>query len=201
MIKIYNFPRGARGQRLFWQCEEMGLAYQAMTVTYPPSEAYKALNPLGTVPFLEDEGGVAINESIAIMFYLAQKYGPTPLLPGKDDPAHARVLQMMVFSEATLGALLNTLLSAHFAAPEADKRNWTVRGQEARVEQAIGYVADILGDNPFLAGAHFTLADIAMSATLGLWKGALGKSLPAKLLAYRERLATRPAYERALKAQ
>ena len=201
MIKIYNFPRGARGQRLFWQCEEMGLAYQAMTVTYPPSEAYKALNPLGTVPFLEDEGGVAINESIAIMFYLAQKYGPTPLLPGKDDPAHARVLQMMVFSEATLGALLNTLLSAHFAAPEADKRNWTVRGQEARVEQAIGYVADILGDNPFLAGAHFTLADIAMSTTLGLWKGALGKSLPAKLLAYRERLATRPAYERALKAQ
>ena len=201
MIKIHNFPRGARGQRLFWQCEEMGLAYQAMTVTYPPSEAYKALNPLGTVPFLEDEGGVAINESIAIMFYLAQKYGPTPLLPGRDDPAHARVLQMMVFSEATLGALLNTLLSAHFAAPEADKRNWTVRGQEARVEQAIGYVADILGDNPFLAGAHFTLADIAMSTTLGLWKGALGKSLPAKLLAYRERLATRPAYERALKAQ
>jgi len=201
MIKIYNFPRGARGQRLFWQCEEMGLAYQAMTVTYPPSETYKALNPLGTVPFLEDEGGVAINESIAIMFYLAQKYGPTPLLPGKADPAHARVLQMMVFSEATLGALLNTLLSAHFAAPEADKRNWTVRGQEARVEQAIGYVADILGDNPFLAGAHFTLADIAMSTTLGLWKGALGKSLPVKLLAYRERLAKRPAYERALKAQ
>ena len=27
MIKIHNFARGARGVRVFWQCEEMGLPY------------------------------------------------------------------------------------------------------------------------------------------------------------------------------
>jgi glutathione S-transferase len=201
MIKVYNFARGARGLRIFWQCEEMGLPYQVETVSYPQPASYRALNPMGSVPFLEDGGGVAINESVAIMLYLAQKYGPTPLLPAKDDPALARVLQMMVFSEATMGAGINTLLAAHFGAPEADKRNWSVRGTEAGVEKAIAYVDDLLGDNPFLAGTDFTLADMCIGTTLGIWKGALGKAVPDKLAAYRERLAARPAYQRASKAQ
>ena len=199
MIKIHNFARGLRGVRVFWVCEEMGLPYEVGTVTYPPSAAYLALHPLGSVPFLEDDGGVAINESVAMMLYVAQKYGPTPLLPPNNDPSLARVLQLTIFGEATLGA--NMLRAAHFGAPEADKRNWSVRGQESRTEQAIAYVADLLGDNQFLAGRDLTLADISISTALGIWKGALGKSIPEKLDAYRERLAARPAYQRALKKQ
>lgn len=199
MIRIHNFARGARGLRAIWQCEEMGLPYQVETVSYPPSDAYRALNPLGTVPFLEDEGGVAMGESVAMMLYLAQKYGPTPLLPGKDDPSFARVLQMTVFGEATIGAGINPLLGAHFVAPEADKRNWSVLWQEARVAEALRYAADMLGPNPFLAGASFTLADISVSCALGIWRGALGHALSDQLSAYQERIAARPAYQRARK--
>jgi glutathione S-transferase len=198
MIRVYNFARGARGLRVMWQCEEMGLPYQVETVAFPTNAAYRALNPLGSVPFLEDEGGVAINESVAMMLYLAQKYGPTPLLPEKDDPTLARVLQMTVFSEATLGGSMNALMAAHFGAPEADKRNWSARMTDARVEEAVGYVADMLGANPYLAGSSFTLADIALDTAFGMWVGALGKALPDKLAAYRARLQERPAYQRAL---
>ena len=88
---------------------------------------------------------------------------------------------------------------AHFAAPEADKRNWTVRGQEARIAQALRYTADMLGVNPFLAGADLTLADISVSCALGIWRGALGQALPDALSAYQERIAARPAYQRARK--
>ncbi|MGH6871745.1 MAG: hypothetical protein ACREHE_09575 [Rhizomicrobium sp.] len=35
MITISNFPRGARGIRMFWLCEEMGLAYRARLGTRP----------------------------------------------------------------------------------------------------------------------------------------------------------------------
>jgi glutathione S-transferase len=198
MIRVHNFERGARGLRVFWQCEEMGLPYRVETVSFPPSEAYRALNPIGTVPFLEDEGGIAINESVAIMLYLAQRYGPTPLLPGKDDPTLARVLQLTVFGEATLGAALDPLLAARFVAPEADKRNWSVRSQEARVERALRYVAGKLGAGPFLAGADLTLADISVCCALGTWSGGLGGTLPDSLVAYRERLAARPTYQRAV---
>jgi glutathione S-transferase len=177
----------------------MGLPYEVETVGFPPSEAYRALNPLGSTPFLEDEGGVAINESVAMMLYLAQRYGPTPLLPGRDDPRFARVLQMTVFGEATIGMGLNPLLEAHFVAPDADKRNWSVCAQEARVEKAMHYVAGMLGDDPFLAGADLTLADISVTCALGMWRGALGRTLPDKLVSYCERLAARPAYQRAFK--
>jgi len=198
MIRLHNFARGARGLRLFWQCEEMGLPYQVETVSFPPSAAYRALHPLGTVPFLEDDGGVAIHESVAIMLYLAERYGPTPLLPGKQDPALARVLEGTVFGEATLGAAINPLLAARFGAPEADKRNWSVRAQEARVEQALRYLAERLGENPFLVGPSLTLADLSVACALGIWRGGLDGALPDRLVAYRERLAARPAYQRAL---
>jgi glutathione S-transferase len=197
MITIHNFPRGARGLRVFWQCEEMELPYQVRLVSFPPSEAYLALHPLGTVPFLEDDGGVAIHESVAMMLYLAQKYGPTPLLPGKDDPDLARVLEMTVFGETTIGAGLNPLLAARYGAPEGARRNWSVVGQEARVERAIRYVDDVMGGREFLAGPHLTLADISVSCALGIWEGGLEKPLPEGLVAYRARLAARPAYQRA----
>ncbi|NOT42800.1 MAG: glutathione S-transferase family protein [Alphaproteobacteria bacterium] len=196
-IKIWNFPRGARGVRLFWQCEEMGLAYQAEAVSFPVSDAYAKLNPIGNVPFLQD-GEVAINESVAIMFYLAERYGPTPLLP-KDDPvALARVLQLTVFSEASLGAFVNTLLMAKFGgATEADKQNWSVRAQDSRVDQFVDYVVKTLGDRPYLVGSSLTLADIAISTSLGVWVGALGRVLPPSLAAYQERLHALPTYQRA----
>jgi glutathione S-transferase len=188
-----------RGLRVAWQCEEMGLPHQIQIVSFPPDEAYRALNPLGSTSFLEDEGGVAINESVAMMLYLAQKYGPTPLLPESEDPTFARVLQMTVFGEATLGMGLNPLLEARFAAPDADKHNWSVQTQEARVEKAVRCTVELLGERPFLAAAGLTLADISVCTTLGMWTGALGHALPDTLVAYRERLAARPAYQRAFK--
>jgi glutathione S-transferase len=175
----------------------MGLPYETAIVTYPPSEAYLALNPLGNVPFLEDEGGVAINESVAIMLYLAARYGPTPLLPAA-PAAHARTLQLVVYSEATFGAGMNTLMAAHFGAPEADKKNWSVRLQEEASGRSLAWLCDVLAGRPFLVGDALTLADIAVTTSLGVYKGALGKALPDELVAYRARLAERPAYQRAV---
>jgi glutathione S-transferase len=197
MITIHNFPRGPRGTRVFWVCEEMGLPYTTVAVGYPPSAEYRALNPLGSAPFLEDEGGVAINESVAMMLYLAERYGPTPLLPTKDDPAYARVLQLTVFGEATLGALMNPMLMARFMAPEPDKDNWSVRMNGGRVEQALGYVTALMGSAPFMAGAAFTLADISVSCALDMWTGPLCNEVPAVLADWLARVKARPAYQQA----
>ena len=43
MIKIHNFARGARGQRVMWQCEEMGLPYVVENHPFPVGEGYRAL--------------------------------------------------------------------------------------------------------------------------------------------------------------
>jgi glutathione S-transferase len=180
-----------------WLCEEMGLPYEVKVVSYPPSAQYLALHSPGSVPYLEDDtAGVALAESVAILLYLANRYGPTPLMPARDAPQLARVLHLAEFGEATIGAGMNPLLAAQFMAPEADKGNWSVRAQRTRLEGAFKYLGDMLGEHEFVAGAALTLADVSVAPALGLCR-VVGLPLPEKLDAYRQRLQARPAYQRA----
>jgi len=196
LITIHNFDRGVRGLRVAWQCEEMGLDWRPEVFAYPSPPEYRAKYPPGSVPFLEDEDGVGMGESVAMMIYLAQRYGPTPLLP-TEPAAMARTLQLVVFSEAVLGGLMNPLMASKFAAPDDQKANWTQGFCQARVSDGLGYAVSLLGDAAFFVGDDLTLADIAVSTTLGMWQGALGHEIPAPLAAHRDRMMARPAYARA----
>lgn len=200
MIRIHHYPK-SRSMRILWQCEEMGLPYEVAPVTFPVSEAYRKLNPIGAVPFLEDTAtGAALNESVAMMLYLATEYGPTPLLPGKGDPALARTMQFLVFGEATVGGPGNVQVGAKFFAPAEHKANWSATDARARMLRAFAYAADALGDADYFAGDRFTLADISMAFVIAVARSPMldcGAEMPAKLLAYHDRLAQRPAYQRA----
>ena len=199
MITIYDFPSGARGLRVAWLCEEMGLHYTMMHIGFPPDNAYRALNPFGTVPFLQD-GSVAIAESIAIMLYVAQKYGPTDILPRADDGRFAKVLQFTLFGEASLSSPMTPLLAARFGAPDDQKRNWSAVGAESRLKGAIDRLGDEVGERAFLVGSGLTLADISVVTALRIWTRGLGRDLPENLRLYCERLQDRPACKRAVLA-
>jgi glutathione S-transferase len=199
VIKIYDFPHGARGLRAAWLCEEMGLAHTFVPVSFPPDQSYRALNPFGTVPFLHD-GNVSMSESIAMMFYIAQKYGPTDALPTVDDERFAKVLQFTLFGEASLSSLMTPLLAVRFGAPDDQKRNWSAVGIESRLKSTVDRIGDELNDREFLVGSGLTLADISVVTALRIWGRGVGQQLPATLLAYCERLQQRPACVRALAA-
>jgi glutathione S-transferase len=59
-----------------------------------------AANPSGKVPAIRD-GEVAMGESTAIMLYLTQKHGPTPLALQPEHAQYADYLQFLVFGEAS----------------------------------------------------------------------------------------------------
>jgi glutathione S-transferase len=197
VIKIYDFSHGARGLRAAWLCEEMGLAHTFVPVGFPPDNNYRELNPFGTVPFLQD-GEVSMSESVAMMFYIAQKYGPTETLPLVDDQRFAKVLQFTLLGEASLSSLMTPLLAARFGAPDDQKRNWSAVGIESRLKGAVDRIRDELGDREFLVGLRLTLADISVATALRIWSRGVGHDLPAALQAYYERLLDRPACKRAM---
>ena len=96
-----------------------------------------------------------------------------------------------------MGGLMNPLMGTKFAAPEDQKTNWTRGFCEARVNDALAYAQDLLGEGEYFVGGDLTLADIAVSTVLGMWKGALDNEIPPRLAAHRERMMERPAYQRA----
>jgi glutathione S-transferase len=177
----------------------MGLAHTFVPVSFPPDRSYRALNPFGTVPFLQD-GDVSMSESVAMMFYIAQKYGPTDALPTVDDERFAKVLQFTLVGEASLSSLMTPLLAVRFGAPDDQKRNWSAVGIESRLKGTIDRIAVELDDREFLVGPGLTLADISVVTALRIWGRGVGQDLPATLLAYCERLQQRPACIRALAA-
>ncbi|MDE2331937.1 MAG: glutathione S-transferase family protein [Bradyrhizobium sp.] len=199
MIVIQDFPHGARGLRVAWLCEEMGLPYAMKPVGFPTDSAYRSLNLFGTVPFLQD-GDVSMAESIAMLFYVAYKYGPTDLLPSSGDSRHARVLQFTLFGEATLASPMSPLLAERFSAPNNAKRNWSVVGIESRLKSDMERLSDQLGDREFLVGDSLTLADISVVTALRIWMRGLSQDVPAGLRRYCEQIGERPAFKRALMA-
>ena len=199
MIVIHDFQHGARGLRVAWLCEEMAVAYAMKPVGFPPDSAYRSLNPFGTVPLLQD-GDVTMAESIAMLFYVAGKYGPTDLLPSNAGGDHSQVLQFVLFGEASLSSPMSPLLAERFGAPAEAKRNWSVVGIESRLKGNIQHLTDQLGDREFLVGNTLTIADISVATALRIWAKGLGQDVPPNLQRYREQLEARPACQRALAA-
>ncbi len=88
MLTIWGRANSSNVRKVLWCAEELGLAYQridaggAFGVVDDPS--YRAMNPNGRVPLIEDDGFV-LWESNAIVRYLVARHGQgTPWWP--DDP-------------------------------------------------------------------------------------------------------------------
>ena len=78
----------ARDMRVRWAFEEVGQDYDVRLVSFAAMKepAYLALHPFGQIPTYE-EGGLALFETGAIVFHIAQRYAG--LLP-EDPDARAR---------------------------------------------------------------------------------------------------------------
>ena len=196
MLKIFHMP-GTRSMRVVWLAEEMGLPYELKVETFgAPSAELLAANPSGKVPAIRD-GEAAMGESTAILHYLTQRHGPTPLALNPGHERYADYIQFLFFGEASMAAPLNPLLMTMFTAPEDQKQNFTVDAAKAIFRQRLKSVEAQLEAGDHMAG-DFTVADISVGWALGLgaFVGLDADYSPA-VRAYRARLEARPAYQAA----
>jgi glutathione S-transferase len=196
MLTIFHVPR-SRSQRIVWLAEEMGLPYQLKLEQFgQPSPEFLAANPTGAFPAISD-GGVGMGESTAIMQYLMDTHGPTPLALKLGDRRYADYLQFMTFGEASMGAFVNPVFMTSFMAPEDQKQNFTVEACKNLFRSRLKSLDAQLAKGDHMAG-DFTAADISVGYALGLGEAlGLDADYSPKLKAYHERVKARPAYERA----
>ena len=194
-MKIYHAPR-SRSLRVVWAAEELGAPYETVAASFQnPDPQFLTLSPAGTLPAL-DAGAVRMTESVAIIHYLAVKNG-SPLAVGPEDDRYPDYLQFLLYGEATLAAPLNAVVGTMFMGPEDQKDNWTVQIIKQTYQRRLAPVLNQLERGPYMAGSEFTMADISVGYALGLAEMIRVGDHPEPIKAYRERLTSRPAYQRA----
>jgi glutathione S-transferase/3-isopropylmalate dehydratase len=197
MLKIFH-AQGARSLRVLWLCEEMGVPYETAEASFfKPSDEFKSVNPLRTVPAMVD-GNVRMIESVAMMIYIMARYGPTELEVKPSEAGYADYLQYLLFGEAGMAAYGNPLVATKFLAPDDQKQNWTVEYLTNAIVKRLEFVCDRLGDKEFVAANRFTAADISVAYIVAASKFAgIDDKIPSRMRAYYDNLAQRPAFQRA----
>lgn len=165
-MKLYNYSRSSASFRVRIAASLKGLSYDYDSINLMKGEsrspAYEALNPLGRVPSLEDNGRV-LTQSLAICEYLEETHPNPPLLPS--DPAgraRVRALALAVACEIHPiggGRAQSYLAKVFNASPEQRaewNRHWIVEGFQALEKMLAGSGETgrfCHGDTPTLADA------------------------------------------------
>jgi glutathione S-transferase len=206
VIKISAFrwvPEFARGQvrdlRARWALEEAGLPYNTRLLEQGDQDKpeYRALQPFGQVPILEEDG-LVLFESGAIVLHIGER--SEALLP-KEAGARARATQWLIAALNSVEPfVMNLALIDSFYANE----EWAKLrrpGALAFVEKRLSALSKSLGNKPFLDGDRFTAGDLMMSTVLRILKHSDIVSRDERLGPYVERCTARPAFRRALDGQ
>ncbi len=201
MIKLWGRANSSNVMKVIWLLEELRLPSTRTDVggqfggTATPE--YRAMNPLGLVPSLEEEGGFHLFESNVILRYLCNAHAPsTPLYPAAAR-ARATVEAWMEFQQTALNRPMGTLFMGliRTAPDQRDQAAITAATAEAAGIWAI--IDQRLGAMPYLAGDALTLADIPLGVHVHRWLNLDLPNRPAAphLAAWYQRLLGRPAYK------
>ncbi len=124
-------------------------------------------NPLGKVPCLVMEAGEALFDSRVIVEYLDTLSPVGKLIPvvGRE---RAEIKTWEALADGVLDAAVLARLEATWAGRSAEQRSqaWIDR-QIRKINDTLKAMSLGLGDKPFCAGIHLSLADIAVGCALG----------------------------------
>lgn len=146
---------------------EKKLDYQLVLEDVWASDAILKANPLGKVPCLVMEGSEAVFDSRVIVEYL-DTLSPV----GRLIPASGRERVEVRTWEALADGLLDACVLARLEQTwpgrhDGERSRAWIERQLTKVNHAVNAMATGLGDKPFAAGAHFSLADVALGCALG----------------------------------
>jgi glutathione S-transferase len=206
MITISAFkwvPDFARGQvrdlRARWALEEAGLPYKTRLLEQGDQNKpeYRALQPFGQVPILEQDG-LVLFESGAIVLHIGAQ--SETLLPSELG-ARARATQWLIAALSSIEPfVMNVALIDLFYANDEWAR-LRRPGAVEFVQERLAALSGSLGDKPYLDGDRFTAGDLMMTTVLRILKHTDIVTSDPRLAAFIERCTSRPAFKRALEAQ
>ena len=204
MIDIYSWPtpNGHKVHIMLEECgQRLGRDWNAYGIDIGAGDQFDPeflkISPNNKIPAMVDPKGpngkrITLFESGAILLYLASKYNR--FLP-KTDAGKFETLQWLMFQMGGVGPMLGQAHHFRIYAPEKIQYAYDRYTNEAK--RIYGVLDKQVSKTPYIAGKHYTVADIATFPWLRSWQnqGIDWADFPA-LKDWFDRIAERPAVKR-----
>jgi glutathione S-transferase len=207
-LKLYHSTSSPNSRRVRMFLAEKGLTVPLVSVDLAKgeqqSDVYRAINPRRVVPTLVLEDSTAIGEVLAIWRYLEEAY-PTPPLLGSTPKDKALVTMWERRAElegfaAVMEGVRNAserLEGRAIAGPyDYDQIPALVERSRLRVKNFYADLDARLAALPFVAGDHFSAADITGLVTVDFATKGMALPVPDERKALRrwvEKVSSRPS--------
>jgi glutathione S-transferase len=146
-LVLYDAPRCPYCARIRILLAEKGVELEVVEIDLSdrPAWLYEK-NPTGRVPVLEEDGR-PLPESAVIMEFLEERYPDPALLP--PDPADRAAVRLLIFRD-------DDLTDPYYALRRGED------GAAEELDTVLGRFDTMLAGRPYLGGAEYGLADIAL---------------------------------------
>lgn len=165
MIKLYSWQT-PNPKKVVLLLEELGLPYEEIQID-PMSDAVRGsdvltANPNAKIPAIVDTEGpdgapITVFESGAILIYLAEK-AKSELLP-TSGVERAATIEWLMWQMSGIGPMIGQYFHFNVMAPE--KLPYAIERYETEMHRLLRVLNTRLGDAAYVAGANYTIADIA----------------------------------------
>jgi GST-like protein len=197
MIDLYTFTT-PNGRKASIMLEEVELPYNVHKIDITKGDQFTpefvAINPNSKIPAIVDQDtGITVFESGAILIYLARKTGK--LLP-TEEKAQFQVLSWLMMQMGSVGPMLGQL--NHFKKFAPEKIPYAIERYEKETLRIYGVLDKQLAEREFLCG-DYSIADIATYPWIAIhdMQGLTLDNHP-NLKRWVETLEQRPAVERGM---
>ena len=198
MFKIWGRKDGSNVIKVTWCLGEIGVDYERIDWGGPfggnDDPEYRAKNPNGRLPTLEEEDGFTLWESGAVVRYLCAKYSMGELYP-EDLHARAAADKWMDWSSLNLAGFNSVYLDQFFRVPKEERDDSKITEATEQASAMYDILDAHLAENDYIGGDRLTMADFPAGSLTDRWiNWTPNRPSHPNVEAYYERLAARPAY-------
>jgi len=195
-MKLYISP-GACSMASNIALREAGIPFEMSKVDKRTKRAdgvdFVTINPKGYVPALRLDDGQVLTENVAVLQYIADLNPAAKLAPPAGTMERYRLQEWLSFINSEVHKAFTPL----FSSEVTDETKTYARNYLAK---RLTYLDTALGDNKYLMGDQFTVADAYLFTVLG-WGAHVGVDIGPKLKSYVERIRARPQVIEAMTAE
>ena len=173
MIQVYSWAT-PNGHKVHIMLEECGLPYRVVPVDIGAGDQFGPeflrISPNNKIPAIVDPDGpdgqpISLFESGAILLYLAGKTGR--FLPAQVAQRY-RVLEWLLFQVGGVGPMLGQ--AHHFRLYAPEKIPYAIDRYTSESRRLYSVMNRQLAGSTYIAGAEYSIADIAIFPWLRSWK-------------------------------